>query len=196
MSDASFSFGTPKWNTIVRIRPADDLERMGGPGSEMRHPLITWRSCVKSQDGTMAQETMQMKATSISFDRFGDSVKFRMHVTGYEQTAKDDVHECKPKDFATSKLLTTQELRLTTRMKWQTESFKWKSETSGLATRTVVIKFMFEEDAMKHSDILRMEVFAPKTADIDKGKILKTAVEWAKLVVDANMKYQELIGEM
>ncbi|CAB9521883.1 hypothetical protein SEMRO_1245_G255650.1 [Seminavis robusta] len=138
---------------------------------------------------------MQMKACAISFDRFGDTVKYRFNVTGYEQAAKDDLQECKPKDFSTSNLLTTQELRLTTRVKWETESFKWKSETSGLATRTVVINCMFEDDAMKHSDILRIEVFAPKTADVDKGKTLKLAAEWGKLVVDANMKYQELIRE-
>ncbi|CAB9523446.1 hypothetical protein SEMRO_1417_G270910.1 [Seminavis robusta] len=196
MSDASFAFGALQWNPIVCILPAADLEKMDGSGSETRHPLITWKSCVVSEDGSKAEETMQMKASSISFDRFGDTVKYRFEVKGFEQTTKDDVKQCQPKDFSTSNVLTMQELRLTTRVKWETKSFKWKSDSSGLATRTVAMTFMFEKEELKHSDIIQIEIFAPKTSDIDKGKTLKTAVEWGKLVVDANMKYQQLIREM
>ncbi|CAB9531096.1 hypothetical protein SEMRO_3234_G345710.1 [Seminavis robusta] len=143
---------------------------------------------------------MQMKATSITFDRHGDSVKFRFFVQGYEQTAADedngdDSSEGK-KQFITATELTTQELRLTSRTKWVTKGFKWKSESSnGLKTRTIVIECKYGDDNLQHSDIVRIEVFAPWTSDCDKGKRLLKAVEWAKLVVDANLKFQELLQE-
>ncbi|CAB9530712.1 hypothetical protein SEMRO_3002_G341960.1 [Seminavis robusta] len=197
MSDAAYAFGgEPLWNSIVCIRPAAELDKMVGPGSETRHPIVSWRVCIKSEDGSLTQETMQMKATKVSFDRFGDSVKFRFLVTGFEQTATEEVGQCKPKDFSTSSLLTTQELRLTTRMKWEVGSFKWKSNTSaGLVTRTAVVECKFNDGNMQASDILRIEVFSPKTSEFDKGKRLAKALEWGKLVVDANLKFQELIHE-
>ncbi|CAB9528948.1 hypothetical protein SEMRO_2361_G324800.1 [Seminavis robusta] len=197
MSEATYAFGGERvWNPIVQIRPAAELDKMVGPGSETRHPIVSWRACIKSKDGSLAQETMQMKATKVSFDRHGDSVKFRFLVTGYEQTAKEEVGECKAEDFSTSSLLTTQELRLTTRVNWETSSFKWKSKSSaGLATRTAVVECKFNDDNMQPSDILRIEVFSPKTSEFDKGKRLIKALEWGKLVVDANLKFQELIRD-
>ena len=51
---------------------------------------------------------------------------------------------------------------------------------------------IFDENDMKHNDISHIQVIVPRTAEVDKGKTLKLAFDWGKLMADANIARRAL----
>ena len=154
---------------MLRIEPVDELDDME---SETRHPVVCWRT------GDMKDR--RMKCTRVDFDRLLEPPqKFRVVASGIEthegrETDKPLVHE----------------LKLTMRKAWTTSITKFRGTKSRV--RVVAIDFAFDDDR-SDNDIIRIEILVPKTSDIDKGKKLKLAVDWAKHVVDAGIAYKALV---
>ncbi|CAB9513427.1 unknown protein [Seminavis robusta] len=171
--DAVVAFGGPVWNLVLCVLPAAELVKMDD--ADTRHPCLSWRLASGAQ--------FKCKCTSLEFLRFGNSTKYRFKAEGFLI-----------KDGGSSGTVQSFELNLTMRAPWVTDITKLKGATS--AVRMVEINFLIPKEDRKDNDVVRVEALVPITTDVDKGKLLKECIDWAKTVVDGNIRYRDLISKL
>ncbi|CAB9520553.1 hypothetical protein SEMRO_1113_G242660.1 [Seminavis robusta] len=173
--DSVVAFGGPRWHRVLKILPVAEMDMMDD--AKTRHPLLYW----KLGNG----DEYYCKCSSLEFQRWGDSVKYQFLAEGI--LSKESFSNAKGP-------VESWDVKLTTRAPWSTGINKMKGETS--SARVVEIDVDFPAEDKQDIDIVRVEALIPKTSDVDKGKLLKKCVDWGKAVVDANLLYRDIIGEL